>query len=310
MKSDKQREKLGNASTVQSIMAEPLFKVSDRHLQLEGLCFDRENNLYFVDVFGGTLMKLDMNTMKLEEKAKLSGLNPAAVKIHKDGRLFIACLGDFRRGGILIWNPDDESSRWLISPEEGYVIDDLVFNREGGFYFTDFKGKSTEPEGGIYYMYPNEKTVKKIIGNMAVPNGIALTPKEDALWVTEMSANRLHYIELEKDKVTIPPFGTSVPYHFQGLSGPDSCCIDCDGNLYVAMYGQGCFLVFQPDGFLYEKIALPGSESGHMLWSTHPMLRPDSNELIMCSNDANGGGGSWLYRAEGLAKAYLSYQFL
>lgn len=295
---------------IRTVEAEPWFQVSQEAMQLEGLCFDREGNLYFVDVFGGTLMKLDVENRHLEKLAVFHGVNPAAVKIHKDGRLFIACLGDFQRGGVIVCNPESRESNWLISPEQGFVIDDLVFDSDGGFYFTDFKGKSTEPDGGIYYVYPDEKNIKKIIGNMAVPNGIALTPDERALWVTEMSGNRLHYIELEEDRVTIPAFGTSVPYHFQGLSGPDSCCIDSDGNLYVAMYGQGRFLVFNPQGILLEQILLPGRAQGHMLRSTHPMLKPGSNELILCSNDAGNGQGSWLYRATGLAKAHMSYQFL
>jgi lactonase len=201
---------------VKTVEAEPWFQVSEKGLQLEGLCFDRTGDLYFVEVFGGTLMKLCVQEMKLESVFSLEGYNPAAVKIHKDGRIFVACLGDFKNGGIVVWNPKTDNSDWLIRPEQGYVIDDLVFDSDGGFYFTDFKGKSTEPTGGIYYVYPDEKTIKQVIGNMAVPNGVALTPDERGLWVTEMCANRLHYIELNEDRVTIPPFGTAVPYYFEG----------------------------------------------------------------------------------------------
>lgn len=294
---------------MKSVEAKPWFQVSEKALQLEGLCFDRAGNLYFVEVFGGTLMKLDVQKMKLETVVSLKDCNPAAVKIHKDGRLFIACLGDFNNGGIVIWDPKTGKLDWLLRPEQGYVIDDLVFDSDGGFYFTDFKGKSTDPSGGIYYVYPDEKTIKQVVGNMAVPNGIALTPDERGLWVTEMCANRLHYIELNQDRVTIPPFGTAVPYYFSGLSGPDSCCIDSEGNLYVAMYGQGRFLVFDHNGTLQEEIVLPGSKEGHMLRSTHPMFMPDSDKLIMCANDSDKGMGSWLYQAEGLACAHKFYQF-
>jgi len=43
---------------LETIVAEPYFKVSDKLLQLEGPSFDRDGNLIFVDVFGGRVFKL------------------------------------------------------------------------------------------------------------------------------------------------------------------------------------------------------------------------------------------------------------
>ena len=82
-----------------------------------------------------------------------------------------------------------------------------------------------------------------VLLNLAVANGIALSTDERTLWVTETNANRLHRVDLLEDGVTIAPFGASIPYYFTGHEGPDSCCIDADDNLYVAMYGQGRVLV-------------------------------------------------------------------
>ena len=35
-----------------------------------------------------------------------------------------------------------------------YCIDDMVFDSRRGFYFTDFRGYSTQPLGGVYYVDP------------------------------------------------------------------------------------------------------------------------------------------------------------
>jgi lactonase len=70
---------------------------------------------------------------------------------------------------------------------------------KGGFYFTDFRGYSTNPLGGVYYVTPDFKTVTPIIQNISVANGIALSTDEKVLWVTETTANRLHRIALEDD---------------------------------------------------------------------------------------------------------------
>lgn len=292
-------------------IAEPWFQVSEKQLQLEGLCFDREGNLFFVEVFGGTVFKLELPDKKLIKIAELPGENPAAIKIHQDSRLFVACLGNFKdSGSVVALSPDGKEQEIIIKKEQHFVIDDLVFDKKGGFYFTDFKGYSCEPTGGVYYVSPDYQQITKVMGNLAVPNGVALTPEQNALWVTEMSNNRLHYWTLEEDGVTIPAFGSSVPYHFTGLEGPDSCCIDDDGNLYVAMYMQGRVLVFNSSGYPVHQILLPERLNYHMLRSTHPMLIPGTSELLICSNDGEGGGGSWIYKAQALGKAYKSYQFL
>ena len=292
-------------------MAEPWFKVSDQSLQLEGLCFDRHGDLYFLEVFGGTIFKLVLPEMRLLEITSLPGENPAAIKIHRDGRLFVVCLGDFEKNGsVIAMGPNGENQEVIVGKEHGFVIDDMVFDQEGGFYFTDLKGTAPRPTGSVFYVSPDYQTITCVMDHLASPNGLALTPDQKALWVTEMSSNRLHFWKLAADRVTVPAFGGSIPYHFTGLSGPDSCCIDRAGNLYVAMYMQARMLVFNTMGYPVGQILLPGRHEGKMEHSTHPMVRPETSELIICANDGAGAGGSWLYKAEALAPAYRSFQFL
>ena len=237
--------------------------------------------------------------------------NPAAIKIHKDGRLFICYLGDFKStGGIFATTDKGDQFEEIISElNTEYCIDDMVFDRKGGFYFTDFRGYSTHPLGGVYYVSPDFQKVTPVIQNISVANGVALSTDERVLWVTETTTNRLHRIELEEDGVTIAPFGATIPYYFTGHEGPDSCCIDSDDNLYVAMYGQGRVLVFNKKGYPIGQILIPGRDEGHMLRSTHPQFIPDTNQLIICSNDIEMGGGSMLYTVNGFAKGHHSFQF-
>jgi sugar lactone lactonase YvrE len=66
-------------------------------------------------------------------------------------------------------------------------------NREtGGFYFTDFRGTSTDPKGGVYYVSPDMKTITPVLPNLAQANGIALSPDGKCLWTTEFGRNLLH----------------------------------------------------------------------------------------------------------------------
>ncbi|EHJ07478.1 SMP-30/gluconolactonase/LRE family protein [Staphylococcus simiae] len=298
-------------SELQTITAEPWVKISDRGLQLEGLNFDKQGQLYLLDVFEGNIFKVNPATKEVTHQFTANKDHPAAIKIHKDGRLFICYLGDFKStGGIFAVTPEGQNQQDIINDiATEYCIDDMVFDSKGGFYFTDFRGYSTKPEGGVYYVSPDLKTVTPVIQNISVANGIALSTDEKVLWVTETTANRLHRIALKDDGVTIQPFGATIPYYFTGHEGPDSCCIDSDDNLYVAMYGQGRVLVFNKRGYPIGQILIPGRDEGHMLRSTHPQFIPGTNQLIICSNDIEMGGGSMLYTVNGFAKGHHSFQF-
>ncbi|MCM3024853.1 SMP-30/gluconolactonase/LRE family protein [Heyndrickxia ginsengihumi] len=308
--SEKEVPILAEEKNLQTITAEPWLKISDKGMQLEGLCFDRESNLFLLEVFGGQVFKVTLPKKEITTIVGANNLNLAALKIHKDGRLFLCALGDFEsKGGIFSIQPDGSNMEVIIPDSAGYCVDDLVFDSKGGFYFTDFRGHSSNPVGGVYYVSPDFQTITPILQNMAGPNGVALSVDERRLWVAETNANRLHHVELMEDGVTIPPFGASVPYHFTGLLGLDSCCIDSDDNLYVAMYEQGRVLIFNKKGYPIGQILIPGREYGHMLRSTHPAFIPGTDQLIICSNDGDGGEGSWLYTAKGFAKGKMGYQF-
>ena len=276
-------------SELQTVTAEPWLEISDEGLQLEGLIFDREHNLFLCEVFGGKIFKVNLPSKDISVAFQSEKQNPAAVKIHKDGRLFTCYLGDFEStGGIFATDEHGEHFEEIISEiNTDYCIDDMVFDSKGGFYFTDFRGYSTNPKGGVYYVSPDFKTVTPVIQNISVANGIALSTDEKVLWITETTTNRLHRIQLEDDGVTIAPFGATIPY------------------------GQGRVLVFNKRGYPIGQILMPGRDEGKMLRSTHPQFIPGTNQLLICTNDIenNSEGGSMIYTVEGFAKGHESYQF-
>jgi lactonase len=193
----------------------------------------------------------------------------------------------------------------IVPATAGYMPNDLVFDARGGLYFSDFRGISTEPRGGAYYVAPDFKTITPVLPNLAMANGIALSPDGQQLWITEFSRNLLHRVELT-DATTITPIGTAIPYHFTGPA-PDSMRVDNDGNLYVAVYGQGRVLVFNKNGIPIGQVLLPGRDEGHNLWSTSMAIRPETNYLYIVTSDGNGGQGATIFRAKVFAKALPLY---
>ena len=91
---------------MQTVVAEPWFKVSDAGLVLEGPAFDRGGNLLFCDVFGRRVLRLTPDR-RLSTVVGLDQLGPGGVAVHKDGRIFIAAM-DLAKGigSLLAVKPD------------------------------------------------------------------------------------------------------------------------------------------------------------------------------------------------------------
>ncbi len=285
---------------LQTVVAEPWFKVSDEGLPLEGPSFERYGDLVLAEAKGGRVFRLTpdrkLTTVVPENKLSLGGL-----AVHRDGRIFGAGTGDMRRGSIVAVQPDGSGMRAVVPAEAGYVVNDLVFDAEGGFYFTDFRGTSTDPKGGVYHVSPDFGTVTPVLPHLAQANGVALSPDGKVLWATEFGRNLLHRVELA-DATTPNPLGASVPYYFTGPA-PDSMRVDSDGNVYVAMYGQGRVLAFNRNGIPIGQVLLPGRDEGHNLFSTSLALSPGTDEVFIVTNDGQGGQGSNIFHARVFAKA-------
>jgi lactonase len=290
---------------LQAVVAEPWFKVSDDGLVLEGPAFDRDGNLLFCDVSGRRVLRLTPDK-QLSTVVSTGNLGPGGLAVHRDGRIFIAAV-DFTKGigSVMAVKPDGSGMQTIVAPEPGYMPNDLVFDARGGLYFTDFRGASTEPKGGVYYVSPDFATITPVLPHLAMGNGVALSPDGRDLWVTEFSRNLLHRVELA-DATTATPYGTAVAYHFTGPA-PDSMRADADGNLYVAMYGQGRVLAFNRNGIPIGQVLLPGREEGHNLWSTNLAIRPGTHDIHIVATDATGGQGAMIFRAGAFAKALTLY---
>src|SRR5690606_31954916 len=101
---------------------------------LEGPSFDRDGNLYVVDVPWGRVFRISPAgdvTIVTDDDGEPNGL-----KIHKDGRIFIA---DYRNG-LMLLDPGSGKVTALMDRagvERFKGPNDLVFASNGDLYFTD-----------------------------------------------------------------------------------------------------------------------------------------------------------------------------
>jgi gluconolactonase len=141
---------------------------------------------------------------------------------------------------------------------------DLVFDRQGGFWFTDF-GKTRPREmdrGGICYARIDGSLIKEAAHPVLGPNGIGLSPDDRTLYVAETETSRLWSYEIlgpgELVKQPFPsPNGGVLVAGLPGYQRFDSLAVEANGAICVATLVRGGVTVVSPDGGTIEHVPLP-----------------------------------------------------
>ncbi len=140
---------------------------------------------------------------------------------------------------------------------------DIVFDAQGGFYFTDLgkrRGRTID-RGSVFYAKPDGSAIEEIVHPIDTPNGIGLSADESTLYVAETSAARLWAFDINSPGKLGPPthpfFAGRLLYKFTGYERLDSLAIDSEGSVVVATLGTGCVTAVSPQGVVRAVIPVP-----------------------------------------------------
>jgi gluconolactonase len=221
---------------------------------LEGATFDRSGALWVVDLLSGNVLRVD-DRGQCHVEATTAGA-PNGAKFHRDGRLFIAD----KNLGVLAYDPVADRITAVADTYRAERIrgtNDLVFDADGGLYFTEPYGSSAlDPDGRVFYLPPGPNAVLGVLADgLAFPNGIALSPDGANVYVGEFARKRLLSLPSARSGNVFDI--AHVLAHTQGGTGPDGFAVDTDGNIYSAIFQGGEVAVFGADRFPYGSIVLP-----------------------------------------------------
>jgi gluconolactonase len=132
---------------------------------------------------------------------------------------------------------------------------DLVFDRWGGFWFTDFgrvHGRVRDL-GAVYYAKADGSEIKQVVFPIEAPNGIALSPDGSTLYVAETETARLWAYPIRRpghlDLSPWPaPNGGRLVVGTAGYQRFDSMAVEKSGNICLATLVRAGILVVAPDG--------------------------------------------------------------
>lgn len=212
-----------------------------------------------------------------------SGGGPNGLAIGPDGALYVCNNGGFLFQEIDGFNrvrpgvPEGYAGGWIeridLGTGERRVLytrcgehplvgpNDIVFDRHGGFYFTDY-GKlypRFRPNGGLYYAQPDGSRIVEVAYPLITPNGVGLSPDGAIVYVAETETGRLWAFDLDAPGVARrsagpAPHGGRLVCGLPGYQRLDSLAVDSIGNICVATLHTGCISVINPAGALLSQI--------------------------------------------------------
>ena len=245
---------------------------------IEGPSFDREGNLYFVDIPFGRVFRADP-AGEVTQVAEYEG-QPNGLKIHADGRIFLA---DYQNG-IMLLDPatGDVTTALGDADTEGFKgCNDLHFGRDGALYFTD-QGQTglQDPSGRVWRWRPESGELSCLIDKVPSPNGLVLDLAEHVLFLAVTRANAVWRLPMAASG-RVNKAGLFIQFS-GGRAGPDGLALTDQGGVVVCQTGMGLVWIHNALG---QPIAVVRSPRG--LGTTNCAFGgPEGRTLFITESDS------------------------
>jgi gluconolactonase len=174
---------------------------------------------------------------------------------------------DYKFGYVQRIDPKTGEAKLLYNEVNSNKLsapNDLVFDKQGGFYFTDLGKRYARhrDHGGLYYALPDGSKVVELAFPILSPNGCGLSPDEKTIYVADTEGARLWAFDIEEPGVLRkpPPFHPHSGRVICGLPGNarfDSLAVMASGNIAVATLSTGYITEISPAGDVVRAIKMP-----------------------------------------------------
>ncbi len=223
----------------------------------EGPVWMLDGSVIAVEIAAGRITRVRPDGSK--ETVAEPGGGPNGAAIGPDGRLYVCNNGGFgwieENGRLIPHNtaPDYSGGRIeavdldtgkvevLYHACDGFGLrgpNDIVFDAQGGFYFTDLgKGRDRDADhGGVYYAKPDGSKIATVAYPLDNANGVGLSPDGRTLYVSETTRRDLLAFDILEPGVAGPSpglFPGRPVASFPARQWLNSLAVTADGHVCV-----------------------------------------------------------------------------
>ncbi len=219
----------------------------------EGPSFDRQGNLWFVEIHGGNLGMYDGGRV---HRFDVNGIPNGSV-YGNDG---LAWFCDSGNGQIRTFNPATSKFETVCQTANGNPLirpNDLIFDSRGNLLFTDHADGRTEPVSTVC-MLPKGKSDAVILSSgKYFTNGLALKNNGELLCFSETYKQRVWIADYEQNENSLINEKVFAETN-HGDFGPDGIAFDKFGNLFVTIFDEQVIKIYNPRGEVADSIKTPG----------------------------------------------------
>lgn len=211
-----------------------------------------EKSLYWVDFIHNTIFRMDVKT-RMQESFKPDMPVRGLCRRNPDSWLVIT------EAGLAAWDSKTNKCELIVDPykdQPDLELNDGAIDRQGRLVVGSFNSARPDAADGSLYRLDTDGSLHKIDQNIALSNGIALSPDGKTLYASEMSAYRINAYDYEIESGTVDNRRVFVALA-EDDGKPDGLTVDSQGFVWAAHWGGWRVARYDPAGKLEREIRLP-----------------------------------------------------
>ncbi len=258
----------------------------------EGIIYDYNTTIYFSNCYSDWIGRINndkLDTFIVKPTYPFNFGKTNGLCINKEENIY-AC--DYGLGAILLITKDGVCDTF-ISGYNGNKFNrpnDIALTPDGNIYFTDPKSyDKNNLDGVIYFINTKTKEIFPAFSGLGFPNGIAISPCQKYLYVSESAKNRVLRFKINID------YTLTDSTEIITLPGgdPDGLAFDSLGNLYIAHFGGGKVVVISPQNKVVKIIKTPGKKPSNLEFAGKDLkdlyiTEDETNSVYKMVNDTAG----------------------
>jgi len=217
----------------------------------EGPCWDAaEQALYWIDVRDGRVFRMDARgSLATWDVGQAVG----AVAPRASGGFVVAA-----KDGFLALDPASGGMITLAAVEQDRPenrMNDGACDRAGRFYAGTMADDERSRDGALYRLDPDLRVTTLLTG-VGISNGIGWSPDERLMYYVDSLDHQVDVFDYDPAAGEIDGRRRFAAVGQAGVV-PDGLTVDADGGVWVAVWGGGAVLRYDPGGRMRQVIELP-----------------------------------------------------